>query len=80
MSELCGSVAAVQLKKLPEIVDQMRASKRRIKALLQGTAGIQFRRLNDEAGDTGPFLILTLDDPHRAEKAAERLRDAGFGL
>ena len=78
MSELCGSVASVQFGKLPMIIDQMCASKRRIKAMLEGTPGIQFRRLTDAAGDTGPFLILLLDDEDRALKTAERLKAAGL--
>ncbi len=58
MSELTGAVGSVQLRKLPTIISHMRASKRRIKAMLEGTPGLTFRRLNDAAGDTGPFLIL----------------------
>ena len=62
MTELCGAVASVQIKKLPQIVDHMRASNNRIKAMLSGTPGLGFRRLNDAEGDTGTFLILMLDD------------------
>ena len=35
MTELCGAVASVQIKKLPQIVGHMRASNNRIKALLE---------------------------------------------
>ena len=34
MNELTGAVAAVQLRKLPMIISHMRASKRRIQAML----------------------------------------------
>ena len=78
MSELCGAVASVQLAKLPQIVAHMRASKQRIKSTLAGIPGVQFRRLNDERGDTGPFLILILDDPSRAECAVQRMTEAGL--
>ena len=78
MSELTGAVGAVQLKKLSTIISHMRASKRRLKALLSGTPGLAFRRLNDEAGDSGPFLILVLDSAARAITAAERMRAAGL--
>jgi len=78
MSELCGAVAGAQLAKLPQIVAHMRASKQRIKAMLQGTPGVKFRRLNDERGDTGPFLILMLDDPSRGERAVQRMTEAGL--
>jgi 8-amino-3,8-dideoxy-alpha-D-manno-octulosonate transaminase len=78
MSELCGAVASVQLSKLPGIIERMRTSKRRIKSLLEGTPGVQFRRLTDESGDTGPFLILLLDDEARALRAVERMQEAGL--
>jgi 8-amino-3,8-dideoxy-alpha-D-manno-octulosonate transaminase len=78
MSELCGAVASVQLRKLPQIVAHMRASKQRIKTLLAGTPGLAFRRLNDEAGDTGPFLVLLLADADRALRAVRRMAEAGL--
>ncbi|MFB3787762.1 MAG: DegT/DnrJ/EryC1/StrS family aminotransferase [bacterium] len=78
MSELTGAVASVQIQKLPRILNRMRASKRRIKAALAGTPGLSFRRLNDEAGDTGCFLILLLETPAAARLAAGRLQAQGI--
>jgi 8-amino-3,8-dideoxy-alpha-D-manno-octulosonate transaminase len=78
MSELCAAVASVQLGKLPQIVAHMRASKQRIKSLLQGTPGLCFRRLNDQRGDTGPFLILFLESEPKATDAARRMVEAGL--
>jgi len=78
MSELTGAVGSVQLKKLPGIISHMRASKRRIKALLADTPGLAFRRLHDEAGDTGGFLIMVLGDAAKAMKVTERMQDAGL--
>ncbi|HXP59154.1 MAG TPA: DegT/DnrJ/EryC1/StrS family aminotransferase [Dongiaceae bacterium] len=78
MSELTGAVGSVQLKKLPRILSHMRASKRRIKAMLEGTSGLSFRRLNDEAGDTGAFLILRLEDEAKARAVVERMQAGGL--
>jgi 8-amino-3,8-dideoxy-alpha-D-manno-octulosonate transaminase len=78
MSELTGAVAAVQLRKLPQIVEHMRGSNARIKAMLAGSPGLSFRRLNDEEGDTGPFLIFLLDDARRAAATAARMQAAGL--
>jgi len=78
MSELCGAVASVQLGKLPQIVARMRASKLRIKSMLQGAPGVRFRRLNDERGDTGPFLVLILESEPKATRAAGRMIEAGL--
>jgi dTDP-4-amino-4,6-dideoxygalactose transaminase len=78
MSELAGAVGSVQLKKLPGIVRHMRASKHRIKSLLQGTPGLTFRRLNDEAGDSGPFLIFLVENADKAKRVAQRMQTAGL--
>ena len=78
MGEMTGAVGAVQFRKLPRIVSHMRASKRRIKALLAGVPGLAFRRLNDPAGDTGPFLILLLEDSGKAKRVVARMQAAGL--
>ena len=79
MSELCGSVAGVQLKKLPAILERMRGSKKRIKAGLASTPGLTFRTVPDPAGDSGPFLIMLLDNADQAKKLTSGLKEAGFG-
>jgi dTDP-4-amino-4,6-dideoxygalactose transaminase len=78
MSELAGAVGSVQLKKLPHVVAHMRASKQRIKAVLNGAPGLSFRRLHDESGDTGPFLILVLDNETTAQRLATHMQAAGL--
>jgi len=78
MPELCGAVASVQIKKLPKILANMRESKKRIKARLEGIVGIGFRRINDDAGDTGSFLIIILDNESKALRAVKKMRGAGL--
>ena len=78
MTELCAAVASVQLKKLPQIVDHMRASNNRIKAMLRGTPGLEFRRLNDAEGDTGTFLILRVADAEKAMAAVAKMKESGL--
>ena len=46
--------------------------------MLEDIRGLEFRRLNDADGDTGPFLILLLADERKAARAAEKLVDAGL--
>jgi hypothetical protein len=77
-SELTGAVASVQLRKLPRITRHMVASKRRIKGQLDGTPGLTFRRLNDPAGDSGPFLIFLLESAQRAKDVVRRIQAAGL--
>jgi dTDP-4-amino-4,6-dideoxygalactose transaminase len=78
MTELCGAVASVQIKKLPQIVGHMRASNNRIKALLSGTPGLGFRRLNDAEGDTGTFLIMMVENEDKARAAVAKMKEQGL--
>ncbi len=78
MPELCGAVASVQIQKLPRIIEHMRNSKRRIQKRLEGTAGVQFRRENDELGQTGPFLVLLLENEAKAAAAIGRMKERGL--
>jgi dTDP-4-amino-4,6-dideoxygalactose transaminase len=78
MSELAGAVGSVQLKKLAAIIEHMRASKRRVKTLLADVPGLTFRRLHDETGDTGGFLIMILEDAAKAVTVVQRMQDAGL--
>lgn len=79
MSELCGSVANVQLGKLPRILKHMRGSNARIRKMLANVPGVSLRRLNDEQGDTGPFIILTFASAELAKRACAGIRGAGYG-
>jgi dTDP-4-amino-4,6-dideoxygalactose transaminase len=74
MGELAGSVANVQLRRLPDIVTHMRGSKQRIKKALGDLCGVSFRRLTDPEGDTGPFLILRFENQVDACRATDRLK------
>ena len=78
MNELSGAVASVQIEKLPRIVASMRASKRRIKAILNDVPGLRFRRLNDNEGDTGVFLIMFLGTDTLAASVVKRMKAAGL--
>lgn len=78
MTELAGAVASVQIRKLPRILEHLRASKRRIKALLGEPSGFTYRHLPDPEGDTGPFLILILPEEAAAVAAVQRMKEAGL--
>lgn len=78
MSELIGAVASVQIRKLPSIVQRMRASHSRIKEMLNSIPGLSFRRLNDPEGHTGPFLIIVFDDERRAVATSRYLQENGL--
>jgi dTDP-4-amino-4,6-dideoxygalactose transaminase len=74
MNEIAGAIGRVQLKKLPRIVKAMRKSKTAIRKAIGGIDGLTLRRLNDEAGDTGAFLIFTLPSAAVAKRFARMLQ------
>jgi 8-amino-3,8-dideoxy-alpha-D-manno-octulosonate transaminase len=76
MSELIGAVAGVQLKKLSRVVGHMRASKKRLKAMLDDTPGLTWRRLNDPAGDTASALVFYAADRARAARIVAAIRES----
>jgi dTDP-4-amino-4,6-dideoxygalactose transaminase len=80
MSELQGAVARVQLERLEEILSTMRTRKGAIKEGIADVARdheVEFRRLNDEAGDAALALILLLPNVAQARYAAEALAAEG---
>lgn len=78
MTELCGAVASVQIKKLPKIVKRMLGSKNRIKKMLSGIEGLAFRKIYDPQGDSGPFIIMILENETKAKSAAEKMKAGGL--
>ncbi|OHB52440.1 MAG: hypothetical protein A2Y10_10470 [Planctomycetes bacterium GWF2_41_51] len=78
MTELCGAVASVQIKKLPKIVKSMLASKKRIKKMLSGIKGLAFRKIHDPQGDSGPFIIMILENEKKALSAVEKMKAWGL--
>jgi 8-amino-3,8-dideoxy-alpha-D-manno-octulosonate transaminase len=71
MSELSAAVVRVQLGKLNAITSHMRDSKWRIRGSLQDLPGVTWRRVDDPAGDSGPFLIASFGSADQAARFAE---------
>ena len=78
LDELRGAVLRVQLRKMPAIVEHMRASKYRIRRALETLPGVKLRRVVDSAGDTGAFLITIYDSPTTAKQVNDALRAEGI--
>lgn len=62
MSELCGSVALAQFRKMDGIVRRMRKNRRMIKERIKDIQGLDFREVNDEEGDVALCLIMYLPE------------------
>ncbi len=78
MSEIGAAVVRAQLGKLDTIVANMRASKYRIREALSDLKGIRWRRVDDPAGDSGPFIIAMLADADAAKRLAAECNDRGL--
>ncbi len=79
ISELHAAVGLAQMRKINTIREAKRSHKVYLKQRLSEVAGITFRHLPDEEGDSGTFLNFFLPDQATAEKAAKALGEAGVG-
>jgi dTDP-4-amino-4,6-dideoxygalactose transaminase len=78
MDEVRASVLRVQLRKLPHIIDRMRSSKYRIRQEVKKFPQVKLRRIIDEAGDTGCFLLTTFATAELANEVNRALRAEGL--
>src|SRR6185295_7780162 len=60
MTELSAAVLNVQLTRLDRILATLRANKAALRAAIETTPGVSFRRLADPAGDVATHLVVTL--------------------
>ena len=78
LDELRGAVLRVQLRRMPEVIANMRHSKYRLRSLLESYEEVAQRRILDREGDTGCFLLTTFPDEATARAVNGRLRDHGI--
>lgn len=78
-TEMLGAIGLVQLGRLDGLLEALRRRKRQIKAGIEGIAGLQFRRLNDEAGDAGICIIMFLPSVEKATEFNAALAAEGVG-
>ena len=77
MSELEGAVAVAQIRKADGMLAGYRRAKKQIKEAIERFPGLSFRRLTDEAGDTGICLVLFLPDADTTRRALESMQAEG---
>jgi 8-amino-3,8-dideoxy-alpha-D-manno-octulosonate transaminase len=78
MDEMRASILRVQLRKLPTIIGRMRTSKYRIRQELKKFSQVTLRRIVDETGDTGCFLLTTFPTAEMAHAVNQALRAEGI--
>jgi 8-amino-3,8-dideoxy-alpha-D-manno-octulosonate transaminase len=77
MSELEGAVALAQIRRADEMLAGYRRAKKQIKSAIETFPGLNFRRLTDEAGDTGICLVMFLPDADATRTAIKCLQAEG---
>jgi len=77
MSELEGAVALAQIRKADRMIAGYRRAKKLIKEAIENFSGMSFRRLTDEAGDTGICLVMFLPDADTTRRALEAMQAEG---
>lgn len=73
MGELPAAVGLAQLKKMDWIIERMRANARRIRDGVRDLAGLTFRTIYDEEGDTGATVIFFVPTSEQADRFARAL-------
>ena len=72
-TELQAAVLLAQVRKLPRILSQLRANKKRYKELIADLPGIEFRELPDPEGDCATILTVILPSAGIARAVAKDL-------
>ena len=73
MIELSAAVLNVQLTRLDRILSTLRANKAELRAAIETTPGVTFRRLTDPEGDVATHLVITLPTADDAAAVAAEL-------
>ena len=79
ISELHAAVGLAQIRKLDSFLELQKRNHQIIFNCLKNITGISFRRIPDEAGDTGSFLSFFLPTADQTANVANALADAGIG-
>ncbi len=74
MHEMTGAVALAQIRKLDDIVDQVRGQKRLFLSSIGTVAHARSRRINDPDGECGTMIVWLLDSAEQAQCLARALQ------
>ena len=73
MNELTGAVALAQLRKTDKILALLHDKKGKLKKLISGIPGIDFRKVNDDKGECATLLTLLFKDKETADKFGAKI-------
>ncbi|MFC2046442.1 DegT/DnrJ/EryC1/StrS family aminotransferase [Chloroflexota bacterium] len=69
-TELQAAVLLAQIRKLPAMLDHLRASKQRFKFAIAGLPGLEFREIDDPQDEIGTVLTVILPTSEVAQRIA----------
>lgn len=72
-TELQAAVLLAQFRKLPRLLERLRANKKRYKELISDLPGLEFREITDEQGECSTMLTLIPPSAELARKIAAEL-------
>lgn len=78
MTEIAGAIAGVQMRKLPQLLEDMRKSKRKILEAIGEQPGMVPRRIPDPQGDGSSSITWFLPDPEVAKRFVAAIRAEGI--
>jgi 8-amino-3,8-dideoxy-alpha-D-manno-octulosonate transaminase len=78
-NELQGAIGMAQLKKIDFILERQRQNKNRIKEVISGIAGIDFREIPNPGGDASDTLIFFVQSREKASTFTKRMLSKGVG-
>ncbi len=73
MNEITAAVLVAQFRRLGAILSRLKEVKTAFKARIQDIPGLQFRRINDPAGECFTLLTVFLPDKASADAVAKKL-------
>lgn len=79
MMELQGAIGLAQLAKLDGMIASQQKNKAILKEAASKIAGVSFREILDEKGDSATFFAFMLPDKEQAAKVNQVLRDNNAG-
>jgi 8-amino-3,8-dideoxy-alpha-D-manno-octulosonate transaminase len=77
MMELQGAIGIAQLAKLDSMIAAQKKNKANLKEAVRKIAGVTFRKILDEAGDSATFLAFFLPDADQAKTVNRVLKENG---
>lgn len=72
-TELQAAVLIAQFRKLPGLLERLRANKQRYKELISDLPGLEFREITDQLGECATMLTLILPSAPIAQRLASEL-------